>query len=431
MSELSFRPLSRNPVKLETRIYWMPPHRGAGQAPEVRHDGRAPLASRVVDYYQVIRNILLQLDDFSGKEFETSVRTTDMKRIISAFHWCILSLIVPGMIFCLPSVACSKAASSSSPVSISGPTMGTRYNIKIPKLPEGISVGQLKQDIDAVLEQVNNQMSAYRKSSEISRFNRSTETTWVSVSKATALVVAEALKVSESTDGAFDVTVGPLIRLWRFGPNRGEKRVPREDEIREAMQRTGYHKINVRMAPPALRKLQGDIQINLSAIAKGFGVDQIGGFLERSGISNYLVEIGGEIRTRGSKSDGSPWTIGIETPTDFRRGIQETIHLGDLAMATSGDYRSFFKQDGKRYSHTIDPKTGRPVEHTLASVSVITEDCMEADAWATAFMVLGPDRGYALAVRKGYAALFLVRRGDTFLRRATPEFDALSKNRND
>jgi thiamine biosynthesis lipoprotein len=326
---------------------------------------------------------------------------------------------------------CAKEEPSYLTVSLTGPTMGTRYNINIPKLPEDVSPGKLKRDIDAALERVNEQMSAYRKSSEISRFNRSTEKDWFGVSPETARVVAEALQVSKETGGAFDVTVGPLIRLWRFGPNKEEKRIPPDDEIREAMDRTGYHKLEVREDPPALRKLQGDIQINLSAIAKGFGVDQIAGFLERAGILDYLIEIGGEVRTRGGKADGSAWTIGIETPTDYQRGIQETIHLGDRSMATSGDYRRFFKKDGKRYSHTIDPKTGRPVEHQLASVSVITNTCMQADAWATAFMVLGADKGYDLAVEKGFAVLFLIRKDETFIRRATPNFDALVQGRKD
>ncbi|MBW1774726.1 MAG: FAD:protein FMN transferase [Deltaproteobacteria bacterium] len=307
--------------------------------------------------------------------------------------------------------------------------MGTRYSIKLPKLPEDVSLERLKRDIGAALERVNDQMSAYRKSSEISRFNRTTGEDWFSVSPETAQVVEAALKVSEESDGAFDVTVGPLIRLWRFGPNKEEKKVPQEDEIRKAMASTGYYKIKVRKAPPALRKLQGDIRINLSAIAKGFGVDQVAGLLQRAGVPDYLVEIGGEVRTQGSKADGRAWTIGIETPTDYKRGIQETIHLGDRAMATSGDYRSFFKKDGKRYSHTIDPKTGRPVGHQLASVSVIAGNCMQADAWATALMVLGPEKGYALAVKKGFAVLFLIRKDDGFIRRATPKFDDLIQDR--
>ena len=307
--------------------------------------------------------------------------------------------------------------------------MGTRYNIKLPKLSKDVSLGWLKRDIDAELERVNDQMSAYRKSSEISRFNRATGEDWFSVSPETAQVVSAALKVSEESDGAFDVTVGPLISLWRFGPNKEEKKVPREDAIRKAMASTGYQKVKVRKEPPALRKLQGDVRINLSASAKGFGVDQVAGLLQRAGAPDYLVEIGGEVRTQGSKADGRAWAIGIETPTDYKRGIQETIHLGDRAMATSGDYRNFFKKDGKRYSHTIDPKTGRPVEHQLASVSVIADTCMQADAWATALMVLGPETGYALAVKKGFAVLFLIRKDNGFIRQATPGFSALVQDR--
>ncbi|MFC1579317.1 FAD:protein FMN transferase [Thermodesulfobacteriota bacterium] len=343
----------------------------------------------------------------------------------------VLSLFLLGVVFSLPIAGCGKEEASSPPISISGHTMGTRYNIKIPRLPEGISPEGMKRDIDAALERVNEQMSAYLKTSEISRFNRSTGEDWFSVSPETAQVVTAALKVSKESDGAFDVTVGPLIRLWRFGPDKQEKMVPGEAEIRKTMASIGYHKIKVRRKPPALGKGHADIQINLSAIAKGFGVDQIAGVLQRAGVTDYLVEIGGELRTRGSKADGRAWTIGIETPTDYKRSIQETIHLGDRAMATSGDYRNFFKKDGKRYSHTIDPTTGRPVEHQLASVSMIADNCMEADAWATALMVLGPDRGYSLAVKKEFAVLFLIRTDDGFMRRATPEFNALVQDRKD
>jgi thiamine biosynthesis lipoprotein len=304
--------------------------------------------------------------------------------------------------------------------------MGTLYNIKIAELPRGTTRQELASYIEAELDRINDQMSTYRPESEISRFNRHEAEHWLEVSPETAQVVHEALLMSEVTGGAFDITVAPLVNLWSFGPENRDQRVPTDQEIRTAMTRVGYRHVQVRISPPALRKLKDDIQINLAAIAKGFGVDQIAGLLERTGISGYIVEIGGEIRAHGSKPGGSSWTVGIETPTESRFGIQEALPLNNGALATSGDYRNFFKADGKRYSHTIDPRTGRPVEHDLASVTVIADNCMKADAWATALMVLGPEKGYQFAKGQGLAALFLIRSGEGFVRRATPAFNDLA-----
>ncbi len=316
-----------------------------------------------------------------------------------------------------------KAVHSSGPIAISGETMGTLYNIKIADLPQGTTRQELASCIEAELDRINDQMSIYRSESEISRFNRHEAERWLEVSPETAQVVHEALLMSEATGGAFDITVAPLVNLWSFGPENRDQTVPTDQEIRTAMTRIGYRNVQVRISPPALRKLKGDVQINLAAMAKGFGVDRIAELLERTGISGYIVEIGGEIRAHGSKPRGSPWTVGIETPTEGRFGIQEVLSLHNGALATSGDYRNFFKTDGKRYSHTIDPRTGRPVVHDLASVTVIADDCMKADGWATALMVLGPGKGYQFAKDHGLAALFLIRSAEGFFRRATPAFN--------
>lgn len=319
-----------------------------------------------------------------------------------------------------------KTVHSSGPIAISGETMGTLYNIKIAELPRGMTREELASKIEAALDRINDQMSTYRSESEISRFNRLEAEHWFEVSPETAQVVQEALLVSEVSGGAFDITVGPLVNLWSFGPESRDRTVPTDQEIRSAMTRVGYRKLQVRISPPALRKLKGDIRIDLAAIAKGFGVDQIAELLGRTGISGYIVEIGGEIRAHGSKPGGSSWRVGIETPTEGRFGIQEVLSLDNRALATSGDYRNFFKAGGKRYSHTIDPRTGRPVEHDLASVTVIADNCMLADAWATALMVLGPEKGYHLAQDRGLAVLFQIRSGEGFVRRATPAFNDLA-----
>jgi len=240
------------------------------------------------------------------------------------------------------------------------------------------------------------------------------------------LVVGEAIRTSQQTGGAFDATVGPLVNLWHFGPERNGGSVPSDSQIAENRERVGYQRVQARLDPPALKKSRPDVEVDLSAIAKGFGVDKVAEYLDRRGAEGYMVEIGGEVRTRGRRGDGSPWKIGVVKPADDPAGgqslVQRVLPLGDDALATSGDYRNFFEQDGTRYSHTIDPRTGRPVEHQLASVTVVGPTCMQCDALATALMVLGPEAGYNLAVDRALAVLFVVRDGDRFSERATPVF---------
>ncbi len=307
---------------------------------------------------------------------------------------------------------------------LTGNTMGTTYSIKFLAPNAAFDSQLLQTKIDLCLQKVNRQMSTWLPDSEISRFNQSKSTQWFPVSPETALVVQTALVVSRKTDGAFDVTVGPLVNLWRFGPDKPEEELPSEEIITQTKQRVGHQFLDVRSSPPALRKSKPDLSVDLSAIAKGFGVDQVAGVLDAHSVANYLVEIGGEVRTLGVKPNGEPWKVGIEKPTPMARSVQTPIELSGRGLATSGGYRNFRVIDGKRYSHTIHPKTGKPVEHQLASVSVVAENCMLADAYATAFLVLGPDAGYDWAKSQGVAALFIVQEGDQFLEKATPAFTA-------
>jgi thiamine biosynthesis lipoprotein len=303
--------------------------------------------------------------------------------------------------------------------------MGTWYSVRLGARPAGLDPPRLQADIEARLDRVNAWMSTYRPDSEISRFNRYEGTDWFPVSAETEHVVQAALEVSRLTDGAFDVTVAPLVDLWSFGPETREPRVPSEEEIARRRARVGYRQFEVRRAPPALRKTRPDLMIDLSAIAKGFGVDQVAELLEEAGIRHWLVEIGGDVRARGVKSDQTAWRIGVEKPLSGRREVQLVLEIGRRAVATSGDYRNFFEVDGKRYGHTIDPRTGRPVEHGLGSVTVVEDTCMSADALATALMVLGPAKGYDLAVARGWSAMFQIRGERGLEIRQTPAFAAL------
>lgn len=303
----------------------------------------------------------------------------------------------------------SRVESPLPLTTLHGRTMGTTYSIRYFSETDGPSSSQLQQQIDDELIRVNQQMSTYDPDSELSRFNDLRTTDWFDVSVETAQVVELALQISNVSDGAFDVTVGPLVNLWGFGPNRRQAEIPTQEAIAAAKSYVGYQHLSVRMKPPAIKKAIPELNVDLSSIAKGHGSDRVGSVMTANGIENYFVEIGGEIRTQGTRRDGKPWQVGIEAPLENERAIQNVIGLSGAALATSGDYRNFFRQDEHRYSHTIDPNSGRPVTHQLASASVIADNCALADAIATCMMVLGPEPGLDLAEANGWAVLLMQR----------------------
>jgi FAD:protein FMN transferase len=307
---------------------------------------------------------------------------------------------------------------------LAGETMGTSYTIRLVEIPVGETGAKLKRAVDDALERVNDQMSTYRPDSELSHFNASDSTEWFPVSIETATVVAEARRVSRESNGAFDATVMPLVNLWSFGPEARPDIVPSEEELAERRSHVGHEQLDVRLDPPALRKADPRMSVDLSAIAKGYGVDVVAELLDERGVKAYMVEIGGEVRTKGPKPGGDLWHIGIERPVATQRAVETIVDLEDDAMATSGDYRNYFEAGGKRFSHTIDPRTGRPIEHTLVSASVFAPTCMTADAYATTVMVLGPGEGYDWLVEREVAALLIVKVGERFVEKPTPAFEA-------
>jgi FAD:protein FMN transferase len=311
-----------------------------------------------------------------------------------------------------------------------GLTMGTTYTIRIvDRHPAGnlhLDRSRIQDGVNEVLEEVNQRMSAFRADSEISSFNRRSDTAWFSVSTDTAAVVAHAIEISRLSDGAFDVTVAPLIDLWGFGPVHPSRLPPNDADVTIVKKRCGWEKLAVRCQPPALRKLSPFITCNLSAIAKGFGVDQVAARLREFGYQDYLVEIGGEVAGHGQNSQGRFWNIGIECPDPESHQLETSLRLHDAAMATSGDYHNYFEKNGVHYSHTIDPQTGRPITHALASVTVVATTCMHADALATAINVLGPEKGFDLAERANVAVLLVIHKGKkNFLERRNRAFDRL------
>ncbi|MGF1714704.1 FAD:protein FMN transferase [Photobacterium chitinilyticum] len=293
-------------------------------------------------------------------------------------------------------------------IHLNGSTMGTYYSIKLIK-QEGLpAASELQAEIDRRLELVNDQMSTYRKQSELSRFNQHTSNQPFEVSADTAKVIAEAIRLAELTDGALDVTVGPVVNLWSFGPEARPEKTPTAEELAKRREIVGVRHLSV--DGNTLSKAIPELYVDLSSIAKGFGVDIVAGYFDELNVADYMVEIGGELSLQGNNLKGVPWRIAIEKPTDDgSRSVQEIIEPGDMAVATSGDYRNYFEQDGVRYSHLIDPKTCKPITNRVVSVTVLHPSSMTADALATAFSVMGEEKSLELAQQENLPVLLVVK----------------------
>ncbi|MBQ61112.1 MAG: hypothetical protein CMQ19_03455 [Gammaproteobacteria bacterium] len=303
-------------------------------------------------------------------------------------------------------------------VVISGPTMGTSYTVKLVGM--GLDKMKIGAEIDAELKRINSLMSTYDEHSELSQFNRSQGTDLFPTSPELLEVLRLSAEVHDHSDGAFDVTVGPLVNLWGFGPDPSRDSVPGDEEVEAARQRTGFGLLQI--GGNGLHK-ENDLYVDLSAIAKGYAVDHVALVLDAWSIRNYLVEIGGELRAKGKNDRGISWTIAVEKPGSLSRSVFRTIELRDMSMATSGDYRNYFEVEGERYSHTIDPRTGQPITNNVASVTVLAPSAAVADAYATAINVLGVEKGLSLARELDLAVLILVKKADGFIERVSPTLD--------
>ncbi|OQK17880.1 hypothetical protein AU255_08470 [Methyloprofundus sedimenti] len=313
------------------------------------------------------------------------------------------------------------------PFNFTGPTMGTSFTIKASQLPDSVKVNRLEKLIQKRLDEINQRMSTYISNSEVSFINSSRNAGATFISPELFKVLTQAEEISSLSDGAFDITVGPLVNLWGFGPDQMDNQAPTAEEIQQALRNVGYKNLFLHPRIKTLSKTLPDVAIDLSALAKGYAVDEVAKVLDGQGITDYMVEIGGELYLKGTNLQGENWRIAIEKPNAEKRELQMILAITDIAMATSGDYRNYFEKDGKRFSHTIDPKTGYPVTHKLASVTVLSDTSMKADAWATALMVLGPDQGYIIAEQQNLAVLFIVKTEQGFEERATPLFSEQTK----
>lgn len=298
---------------------------------------------------------------------------------------------------------------------IQGNTMGTTYNIRITGKLHRTDVPRLKQKIKTCLQEINNQMSTWDPNSEISQFNTWNTTDPFELSPPLFTVVQQALDISQQTGGAFDPTLGPLINLWGFGNSAlVEENTPTPEQIDQAQQCTGWKKLTLKQ-PNILYKGALGLQLDLGAIAKGYGVDDVASLLEQEGLENFFVEIGGEVVVRGENHEGTPWRIGIQRPdlNPLSNRLQGIVHLKKGAIATSGDYRNYYIKDDIIYSHIIDPRSGTPKMSSTASVTVIAPDCLLADAAATALFVMGPEEGLSWVENNTKLdALFLIRKED-------------------
>ena len=312
----------------------------------------------------------------------------------------------------------------SRELKLAGATMGTTWHVTV-ILPADLDVGQssLQQGIEARLEAVNASMSTYRPDSEIRRFNAAPVDEWVSVSRDFYRVLSAAMVIGRQSQGAYDVTVGPLVDLWGFGPGGEVAQPPKDESIAAQLDLVGQDKLRVDGDGARVKKL-AELSLDFSSIAKGFAVDQVASWLDEAGIENYLVEVGGEMRVAGLSGRGDAWRVGIEQPDGGSLTVARAIQLDNAAVATSGDYRNYFEVDGVRYSHSIDPRTGYPVAHELVSVTVVHPSSMIADGWATALVVLGATEAWKVAQAEGLAVYFIQRGGNGFQSSHTEAFSA-------
>jgi thiamine biosynthesis lipoprotein len=298
--------------------------------------------------------------------------------------------------------------------------MGTTYNVKFVSV-DGVEQQKLKREIDQSLLNINQLMSTYIKDSELSRFNQWRSVEPFPMSAQTLDVLIEAKRLGVMSAGLLDVTIGPLVNLWGFGPQNRPEKVPTEKLIDTTRQKVGLDKLKI--GTTWASKSHPDLYIDLSTIAKGYAVDKLAELLQTFSINNYLVEIGGEMRLAGQKASGKPWKIAIEKPETEQRSIQKIISVGDNAVATSGDYRNYYEQNGVRYSHLINPTTGYPIKHNLVSVTVIHASSMTADGLATALNVMGKEKALELAEKDGIAVLLITKEKDGFTEYTSSKFE--------
>jgi thiamine biosynthesis lipoprotein len=311
-----------------------------------------------------------------------------------------------------------QPAQQAKEYQLQGKTMGTYYVVKFYSEQQP-DLTALQQELDTELELINDLMSTYRPESELMRFNRQQTTEPVTLSPQTAKVIAEAIRIGQQSGGILDITVGPLVELWGFGAQGRIAHAP-DDAQQEAVRAyVGIDKIA--LDGLALRKLEPRVAIDLSTIAKGYGVDRLAEILLLHGYQSFMVDIGGDMRVGAAKQSGL-WKIAIEKPVSNERSVQRILAIENMALATSGDYRNYFEEEGVRYSHLIDPRTGEPIQHKTVSSTVLHPDAMAADGYATTLNVLPADEALAFANQHQLAVLLIIKTDQGFEERYSEAF---------
>ncbi|HTM76248.1 MAG TPA: FAD:protein FMN transferase [Devosia sp.] len=306
----------------------------------------------------------------------------------------------------------SKTSIEPKRHALNGPTMGTRWSALF-YTTDGLDLKPIQDALQAAVDEVDAQMSTWKPDSDLMRLNAGKVGEWVGVPDQLMDVLRFGLDIGRASDGAFDIGMGDAVKAWGFGPGAADQRL-----IRAALDfpRRAAHEVLELDSNSARARKTAPGALDLNGIAKGYGVDRLAETLHSFGISSALVGIDGEMRALGPRPDGQPWTIAVEAPDPDRRAPHSILALHDAAVATSGDYRHWFVVGGRRLSHTMDPHRGAPLMTSPASVTVVARTCAEADAWATALMVLGSEAGVKLARRLGLDALFLLREGEDEIR---------------
>jgi thiamine biosynthesis lipoprotein len=304
---------------------------------------------------------------------------------------------------------------------LQGQAIGTTYSIIYLDGLEPLSVKKLESQFNQLLDAANQSMSTYHKVSEISKFNQMQSTNAIKSSATLRKVIAEGIRLHKFTKGSLDITLKPLSRLWGFGPNSVPHKIPSDEALLAVKAKSGVDKLVLK--GDMLSKKIETLEIDLNTIGKGFLVDQTAQLLQTHGINNYMVEIGGEMRIKGHNRKGKPWKIGVISPIGGEPKAQRAVYPGNNGLATSGDYYQYFEENGVRYSHILDPSTGRPISHNLASVTVLHPSSMTADGLATAIMVMGAEKGLALAEANNIPIYLIIRDGNQFIIKMSQAFE--------
>ncbi|MEN0584013.1 MULTISPECIES: FAD:protein FMN transferase ApbE [unclassified Kosakonia] len=330
-----------------------------------------------------------------------------------------------GVVAALLLLSGCDTGSKAQPTVLEGKTMGTFWRVSVVDISPQ-QAQSLQQKIQTQLDADDHLMSTWKDDSALMRFNHSTSTAPWPVSAAMADIVTTSLRVGEKTEGAMDITVGPLVNLWGFGPDKQPVKTPGQAQIDAAKARTGLAHLTVinRAGEQFLQKDLPDLFVDLSTVGEGYAADHLARLMEQEGIARYLVSVGGALASRGMNAQGQPWRVAIQKPTDRENVAQAVVDINGHGISTSGSYRNYYELDGKRISHIIDPRSGRPIQHALVSVTVIAPTALEADAWDTGLMVLGTEQAKEVVTREGLAVFMIIKDGDGFRTWMSPQFSA-------